>query len=67
MKLLAAKGAASVAVTVPRVPPSESVTVTVLLVLPAWVRVKAALPVAEPFGVKAVALSQVAVAVLVPQ
>ncbi len=54
------------AVTVPKSPAKVSVTWTVLLVLPAWVRVKAALPVAEPFGVKAVALSQVAVAVFVP-
>ena len=61
-------GLESVDETVPSVPPSVSVTVT----LPSTVVVgapnaKLAVPFAEPFGVDAAAASQVAVAVLMPE
>ena len=61
-----ANGAASVAVTVPRSPPYESVTCTVLFVAPAWLNVKPFVPLAVSLGVNAAALFQLAVAVFVP-
>ena len=61
-----ANGSSSVAVTEPRDPAYESVTLTVWLLAPAWARLKSAPPEAVSPGVKASVSSHIAVAVFLP-